>query len=57
MQTAAKELGHGGDQLVKRVYGHLGEMRHRSEALEYRIEQHAEPARERLEILRSGDNI
>jgi hypothetical protein len=23
------------------VYGHLGQVRHRSEAVEYRIEQHA----------------
>ena len=52
--TVAKELGHGGDQLVKRVYGHLGEVRHRSEVLEYRVEQHPEAARERLETLRSS---
>lgn len=35
-----KELGHGGDSLVKRVYGHLGQVRHRSEVVEYRAEQH-----------------
>jgi hypothetical protein len=35
-----KELGHGGDALVKRVYGHLGETRHRSEVVEYRVKQH-----------------
>ena len=52
--TVAKELGHGGDQLVKRVYGHLGEVRHRSEVLEYRVEQHEEAARGRLETLRSS---
>lgn len=50
----SKELGHGGDQLVRRVYGHLGEVRHRSEELEYRTEQHQDAARERLELLRSG---
>lgn len=27
--TVAKELGHGGDSMVKRVYGHLGTVRHR----------------------------
>ena len=34
--TVARELGHGGESLVKRVYGHLGEVRHRAEVVEYR---------------------
>ncbi len=38
--TVARELGHGGDSLIKRVYGHLGTVRHRSEHAEFRIEQH-----------------
>jgi integrase len=38
--TVGKELGHGGDALVKRVYGHLGSVRHRAEIVEYRVEQH-----------------
>jgi integrase len=38
--TAAKELGHGGEALVRRVYGHLGEVRHRSEVVEFRVKQH-----------------
>src|SRR5690625_4073608 len=29
--TVGRELGHGGHSLVNRVYGHLGEVRHRSE--------------------------
>ena len=49
--TVARELGHGGDSLVKRIYGHLGDVRHRSEAVEYRIEQHAEALAERLGVL------
>ena len=51
--TVAKELGHGGDSMVKRVYGHLGAIRHRSEVVEYRVENHvgevegyADPVRE-----------
>jgi integrase len=39
--TVAKELGHGGDSLVRRIYGHLGDIRHRSEVVEYRTEQHS----------------
>lgn len=38
--TVGQELGHGGDSLVKRVYGHLGTVRHRSDAVEYRVQQH-----------------
>jgi integrase len=33
--TVGRELGHGGDSLVKKVYGHLGEVRHRAEVVEY----------------------
>lgn len=34
--------------LVKRIYGHLGEVRRRSEVVEYRVEQHEERLRDRL---------
>jgi hypothetical protein len=46
--TVARELGHGGDTLVKWIYGHLGETRHRAEVVEYRVEQHEERLRDRL---------
>lgn len=49
--TVAKELGHGGTALVNRIYGHLGEVRHRSEVVEYRVEQHRERLGHRLERL------
>ena len=39
--TVAREMGHGGDSMVRLVYGHLGTVRHRAEVVEYRIEQHA----------------
>ena len=39
-RTVAGELGHGGFEMVRKVYGHLGTIRHRSEVVEYRIEQH-----------------
>jgi integrase len=35
--TVARELGHGGESMVRRVYGHLGAVRHRSEVVEYRV--------------------
>ena len=48
--TVARELGHGGTSLVERVYGHLGTVRHRSEHLEYRIENHQDELSERLKV-------
>lgn len=49
--TVGRELGHGGDALVRKVYGHLGRVRHRSAAVEYRVEQHSATLRERLAAL------
>lgn len=50
--TVGQELGHGGDSLVRRVYGHLGEVRHRSEVVEYRVEAFADRLAERIRKLR-----
>jgi hypothetical protein len=47
-----RELGHGGDAMVRRVYGHVGQVKHRSELVEYRIEQHEPHLRERLATLK-----
>ena len=49
--TVAREMGHGGFALVRRVYGHLGTVRHRSEWVEYRVEQHRKVLGERLRTL------
>jgi integrase len=49
--TVARELGHGGDSMVKRVYGHLGTVRHRAEAVEYRVDQHKKMLGDRLAAL------
>ena len=54
LYTVGKELGHGGDSLVRRVYGHLGEVRHRAAIVEYRVEQHRAKLRDRLEALERG---
>ena len=40
--TVAKWMGHGGRPLVDRSYGHLGDVRHRAEVVEYRVENHRE---------------
>jgi hypothetical protein len=35
-----KGLGHGSRDMLEEVYGRLGDVRHRSGAVEYRVEQH-----------------
>ncbi len=55
--TVAKELGHGGDHLVKRIYGHLGTVRHRSEVVEYRVENHREVLGDRLAALTDSSDL
>ena len=55
--TVARELGHGSTAMVEKVYSHLGTMRHRSEVVEYRIEQHAEALGKRLEALNVTQNV
>ena len=49
--TVARELGHESEAMVRRVYAHLGEVRHRSEVVEYRVAQHREQVGERLQKL------
>jgi integrase len=51
LYTVAREMGHGSDDMVKRIYAHLGHVRHRSEVVEYRIEQHLDRLGDRLQIL------
>ena len=52
--TVAKELGHGGEAMVRRVYGHLGQVRHRAEEVEYRIEAFEDKLKGRLAALRGA---
>ena len=49
--TVGKELGHGGTSMVERVYSHVGQVRHRSDVVEYRLEHHREALSERLAAL------
>jgi hypothetical protein len=37
--------------MVEDVYSHLGTMRHRTDVVEYRVEQHREKLADRLTIL------
>ena len=49
-----KEMGHGGAQLVDRIYGHAARNPYRSDVVEYRIEQHRETLGERLTALQTS---
>jgi hypothetical protein len=49
--TVARELGHGSDEMVKRIYAHLGDVRHRAEVVAYRVEQHLDRLGDRLRRL------
>ncbi len=49
--TVARELGHKGLAMIEKVYGHLGQQPHRSEVVEYRLEQHLEKLGDTLEAL------
>ncbi len=51
LYTVSRELGHGSEEMVRRVYSHLGSVRHRSEVVEYRVEQHFERIGDQLRRL------
>src|SRR6476620_10589862 len=51
LYTVSRELGHGSEEMVRRVYAHLGDVRHRSEVVEFRVEQHLERLGDRLSAL------
>jgi integrase len=52
--TVAKELGHGGETMVRSVYGHLGQVRQRADVVEYRADQHAAKLGDRLAAVRQA---
>jgi integrase len=49
--TVRCKLGHGSDAMVNKVYSHLGDVRHRSETVEYHVSQHLNVLGERLKAL------
>lgn len=51
--TVARELGHGGESMIRRVYGHLGRVRQRAEHVEYRVEPYAAILGDRLTALQA----
>jgi len=49
--TVAKEMGHESTDMIERVYGHLGAVRHRAKAVEYRVRQHRRALKGRLALV------
>lgn len=49
--TVAGEVGHSGTAMIDRVYGQLGQVRHRSAVVEYRVRQHRRVLRGRLQLV------
>ena len=52
--TVAREVGHSSTAMIEKTYGHLGQARHRAEAVEYRVEQHLKTLEDRLAAIRAS---
>ena len=46
--AVAREMGHGGTELVRRIYGHRARDPHRANEVAYRVDEHREKLTERL---------
>jgi hypothetical protein len=53
----ACELGHQSDEMVKRIYAHLGSTGHRSDMVEYRVAPRLEKLGDRLRRLGFAGNV
>lgn len=56
-ETVRREMGHGSMAMVDRIYSHLGTVRHRSDVVEYRVEQHLDRVGELAERARSAKQV
>ena len=48
--TVCKEVGHANLKMIEQRYGRIGEIRQRKDAVEFRIEQHADRLKDRLPL-------
>ena len=49
--TVRREMGHSSDDMVNGVYAHLGDIRHRSDVVEYQVAQHLDALADRMKAL------
>jgi integrase len=52
--TVSRELGHADTDMVSGVYGHLGDVKHRAEVVEFRVSQHRAKLKTHLKLLKSA---
>jgi integrase len=52
--TVSRELGHANTKMVETVYGHVGNLPHRSSVVEYRVQQHKAKLARHLKLLKSA---
>jgi integrase len=52
--TVSREMGHANTALVEQVYGHVGNLPHRSSVVEYRVQQHRAKLKTHLKLLKSA---
>ena len=43
--------------MIERIYGHLGEVRHRSDVVEFRVEQHEDLLAESLALMGKRNTV
>jgi integrase len=55
--TASREMGHSDTSMLERIYGHVGNLPHRSSVVEYRIRQHKAKLARHLELLKSAQPV
>ena len=46
--TVAREVGHTDTDMITRIYGHVGQVRHRADVVGYRVDQHREQVEKRF---------
>ena len=55
--AVVREVGHASTQMIERIYGHLGEVRHRSDVVEFRVEQHEDLLADSLALMGQKNTV
>jgi integrase len=55
--TVSREMGHSSTKMVEGIYGHVKGLPHRSDVVEFRVEQHKAKLKQHLAHLRTATNL
>jgi hypothetical protein len=55
--TVSREMGHTTTKMVEAIYGHVGNLPHRSSVVEFRVEQHKAKLKPHLAKLRAATKL